>query len=148
MPLFINKINNFIMLNMEHNKKILILDDEPDVITSIQYYLKNTGYITLGATNTNEAFDKISKELPDLIICDTFGIGTEIRMGRVYPDGYEFYQLIKENPVLYGRPKIIGMSSVPGLLEKWREGKYKADDVIKKSEIPEIAGLVQRIFTQ
>ncbi len=133
---------------MEANLKILVVDDDLDVIISIQYHLQNENYTTLKATNTDEALGIILREHPDLIICDTYGIGTEIRDSRVYPDGFEFYQMVKENPDLYGNPKIIGMSSIQGNLQMWQE-EYKADGVLKKPEdISKVVDLVAKVLSQ
>lgn len=51
-------------------KKILIADDEPDIIEIIQYNLLKEGYIVYTAKNGDEAIDKAKKINPDLIILD------------------------------------------------------------------------------
>lgn len=49
--------------------KILIVDDEPDVVEMLQDYFELNGYSTLTARNGKEALTKVSKQ-PDLIILD------------------------------------------------------------------------------
>ena len=51
-------------------KKILIADDEPDILEIIQYKLQNEGYEVATAKNGNEAIDKAKSFNPDLIILD------------------------------------------------------------------------------
>ena len=51
-------------------KKILIADDEPDILEIIQYNLQSEGYTVFTAKNGNEAIDLAKKYQPDLIILD------------------------------------------------------------------------------
>lgn len=51
-------------------KKILIADDEPDILEIIQYNLRNEGYEVVTAKNGNEAIEMAKKFHPDLIILD------------------------------------------------------------------------------
>ena len=51
-------------------KKILIADDEPDILEIIQYNLQSEGHVIFTAKNGNEALDLAKKHLPDLIILD------------------------------------------------------------------------------
>ena len=50
--------------------KILIVDDEPDILDFLGYNLRKEGYETFSATNGKEAIDLARKEKPDLIILD------------------------------------------------------------------------------
>lgn len=51
-------------------KKILIADDEPDILEIIRYNLQNEGYEVLAAKNGNEAIELAKRFNPDLIILD------------------------------------------------------------------------------
>ena len=51
-------------------KRILIADDEPDILEIIQYNLQSEGYIVFTAKNGDEALDLARKNQPDLIILD------------------------------------------------------------------------------
>lgn len=56
---------------MESNyKKILIADDEPDILEIIGFNLINEGYEVYKATNGDEAIEKAKQINPDLIILD------------------------------------------------------------------------------
>ena len=50
--------------------KILIADDEPDILEIIGFNLQAQGYEVITAKNGDEAIEKAKKEIPDLIILD------------------------------------------------------------------------------
>lgn len=50
--------------------KILVVDDEPDILELIEYNLKKEGYLVYTATNGQEGVTKAKEVLPDLIILD------------------------------------------------------------------------------
>ncbi len=51
-------------------KKILIIDDDPDVVLFLSTLLKDQGYDTVEARNGQEGIEKAKEELPDLILLD------------------------------------------------------------------------------
>lgn len=52
------------------SKKVLVVDDDPDVITFNVSVLEENGYSTLTARNGEEGLKKIKEEKPDLVILD------------------------------------------------------------------------------
>lgn len=54
----------------EKAQKILVADDEPDILEIISYNLKKEGYEVFTASNGNEALDSARLHHPDLIILD------------------------------------------------------------------------------
>ena len=54
----------------EDNKKILIVDDEPDLVDTIQCRLEYCKYEVITAANGKEGLEKAKTERPDLIILD------------------------------------------------------------------------------
>ncbi len=62
-------MNNNKTVNPE-DIKILLVDDEPDILEIISYSLKNAGYNIYTATNGIEAVEQASKIEPHLIILD------------------------------------------------------------------------------
>ena len=73
------------------NYKILLVDDEPDILDFLGYNLKKEGYTVLTASNGVEAIEKAKKELPHLIVLD-------IMMPEM--DGIETCRHIREIPAL------------------------------------------------
>lgn len=50
--------------------KILVVDDEPDILEFLRYNLEREGYIVVTANNGEEGIAKAEQENPDLIILD------------------------------------------------------------------------------
>lgn len=56
---------------MDNSKfKILLVDDEPDIVEFLGYNLKKEGYIILTANNGKDAVEIAKKEIPHLIVLD------------------------------------------------------------------------------
>ncbi len=71
------------------NKKILIVDDEKDIVDIVSMYLEKEGYEPIEAYDGIEALEKIISDKPDLIILD-------IMMPKL--DGHSLNIKLKENP--------------------------------------------------
>ena len=50
--------------------KILVADDEPNIVISLEYLLKREGYAVSIAHDGQEALDAIARDLPDLLLLD------------------------------------------------------------------------------
>jgi len=57
-------------MKQENNKKILLVDDDPDILQFLSYNIKNEGYEIETAENGIEALKKLDVFKPDLIILD------------------------------------------------------------------------------
>ena len=55
-------------------KKIVIVDDEPDILFLASIMLRKAGYEVIEAANGEECLDKLKKEKPDLILLDILGV--------------------------------------------------------------------------
>jgi len=51
-------------------KKILVIDDEEDIVTFLTTLLEDNGYATISASNGNEGLEVARREKPDLITLD------------------------------------------------------------------------------
>lgn len=71
--------------------KILLVDDEPDILEIVGYNLSNEGYQVITAENGQEGVKKAKKEIPHLIILD-------VMMPEM--DGIEACEIIRKNPDL------------------------------------------------
>lgn len=69
--------------------KILIVDDEPNIVIPLQFLMEQNGYSTLVAQSGEEALEMISKERPNLILLDIMLPGV---------DGFEVCEIIRLNP--------------------------------------------------
>ena len=80
------------------SKKILIIDDEPDIVMYLKLLLENNGYSVVTASDGQEGFELAQTEKPDLVCLD-------IMMPR--KTGVALYQEIKTDPKLKKLPCII-----------------------------------------
>jgi DNA-binding response OmpR family regulator len=51
-------------------KKILIVDDEPNIVKMVESRLKASGYEVITAFDGPQCLDKVKAEIPDLVILD------------------------------------------------------------------------------
>lgn len=77
----------------EAKAKILLVDDEPDILEIVSYNLKNEGYQVYTAENGKEGVQKAKKKKPDLIILDVM---------MPVMDGIEACEQIRKIPELDG----------------------------------------------
>ncbi len=52
------------------NKKILIIDDDPDIVEAMRMPLEANAYIVITASSGKEGLKRAKKKIPDLIILD------------------------------------------------------------------------------
>jgi len=86
-------------------KKILIVDDEPDIVSYLEMVLQDQGYETTTAGNGNEAMEAVKLDRPDLVTLD-------ITMPEA--SGTRFYKEIRLDPELSTIPVII-VTAVTGM---------------------------------
>ncbi len=79
-------------------KKILIIDDEPNVITYLSTLLEDNGYSTCSTLNADDGFQKAIEDSPDLITLDL-----------LMPDktGIKLYRELKKDAKLKAIPVIM-----------------------------------------
>lgn len=87
---------------METTKKILIVDDDIDVITVIETILRKEGYNVISANDKIEGMKKIKEEKPDLAILDV--------MMTTHYEGFELAKEIIDNPELNKIPILMQTS--------------------------------------
>ena len=73
------------------SKKILIADDEQNIVISLEFLMKREGFDVLVATDGEEAVARIRKDCPDLVLLD-------VMMPK--KSGFEVCQEIKADPAL------------------------------------------------
>ncbi|RJP33062.1 MAG: DNA-binding response regulator [Actinobacteria bacterium] len=76
-------------------EKILVVDDDREMVELIELFLSNAGFLTLSAYSGEEALEKTFKEKPDLILLD-------IMMPKI--DGWEVLRRIKNDPEVQNTP--------------------------------------------
>lgn len=74
---------------METKPKVLIADDEPNIVTALEYLLRNSGYEVRVAANGEEALAQVESFLPDVVLMDIM---------MPLKSGYEVCQRMRERP--------------------------------------------------
>ncbi len=82
-------------------KKILIVDDEPNIVMSLEYIFKKEDFEVFIARDGAEAIEIVENSIPDIILLD-------IMMPNV--DGYQVLNYLKESEILR-KIKVIFLSA-------------------------------------
>jgi CheY-like chemotaxis protein len=84
--------------------KILIIDDDPDIVLAVRLCLEDAGHEVLEAGNGTEGLGKIKAERPDLIILDvmmdTTTEGFQLSLKLRSPDPTSEYAEFSDIPIL------------------------------------------------
>ncbi len=98
------------------SKKILVVDDEPDVITFLSAVLHENGYKTLSAKDGVEALEVLHKEKPDLVLLD-------LMMPK--KSGITMFQELRKDPDMSHVSVVVvtGVSELMGI--NFRDFMYK-----------------------
>lgn len=75
--------------NTGTQKKLLLIDDDPNLILLVKDYLEFRGYEVITAENGREALEVLEKQTADMIICD-------VMMPEM--DGYSLVSAIRSDP--------------------------------------------------
>jgi len=71
-------------------KTVLVVDDEVNIVTSLEYVMKAAGFDVATAYDGEEALTKVAEIVPDLVILD-------VMMPKL--DGFEVCEKIRANPL-------------------------------------------------
>ncbi|MDY7032789.1 MAG: response regulator [Thermodesulfobacteriota bacterium] len=122
---------------MEKTQRVLVVDDDPDLVESVKMMLENKNYEVITAYDGIEGLQKAKEDSPDLIILDVM---------MPNKDGYEVCHELKADPQ-YNDIPILLLTAVVSEMSKTtythRMGmEIDADDYIDKPVEP--AELVKR----
>lgn len=149
-------VNQCVVMMKKKEIRILLVDDEPDILEIVSYNLSAEGYEVFTAKNGAEAVAKAKKKQPHLIILD-------VMMPEM--DGIEACEIIRETPGLENtiitfltargedysqvagfdagaddyitkpiKPKVL-VSKVKALLRRLKEETIEVDDILKVGNI-------------
>jgi len=109
-------------------KKIVIVDDEQDILKTLKIFLEAEGFDVVTASDGVEGLDKIRKEKPDAVILD-------IMLPKT--DGYKICRILKFDKKYRGIPVVIFTAKAQE--EDERMGKeVRADAYITKPFDPDV----------
>jgi CheY-like chemotaxis protein len=104
-------------------KRILVVDDEPDIVTYLVALLRDNGYDPVSAQNGREGLEIIHSEAPDLVTLDISmpgGSGTGV------------YKQLKSDPQLARIPVII----VTAVTEDGADPNAFEDSILARQNVP------------
>jgi DNA-binding response OmpR family regulator len=73
----------------DSKRKVLIVDDEPNIVTALEFLLKRSGYDVRAVSNGEEALATVESYVPDVVLLDVM---MPVR------SGYDVCQRMRERP--------------------------------------------------
>lgn len=93
--------------------KVLLVDDEPDLLAGLRYFLEDEGHEVATAPDAGMALRLLASERPDVIVCDMHLSGM---------NGLEFCEAVRANPRWQAIPVILSTGVLDrSLVRKGRE---------------------------
>jgi DNA-binding response OmpR family regulator len=120
-------------------KKILIVDDEEDILHFLELVLREKGYEVATATGGHEALTKAQVDRPDLVLLD-------IMMPQM--DGWEVLKLLRVDEGTSGIPvaMLSARTEAKDRVQGLQEGAI--DYICKPFSLQELLGKIETIFSQ
>lgn len=102
--------------------KVLVVEDEPNIVDSLSFLMKQAGFTVLVARDGDAALRVLESQLPDLILLD-------VMLPR--RDGYDVCRAIRANPAWRG-VKVIMLTAKGRELDRRKGLELGADDYVTK----------------
>lgn len=110
---------------MSDKRKVIVIDDEPDIVTFLTLLLEDNGYATVSAKDGQEGIEKVRSEHPDLVLLD-------ITMPE--KSGVRFYREIRSDSELKSIPVVI----VTGVAKEFK------DFISTRRQVPPPDGFISK----
>lgn len=122
-------------------KKILVVDDEPNIVKAIKLRLELNHYQVVTAIDGEECLRKLMSEKPDLIILD-------VMMPKM--TGYEVLVAMKQEwAILGGVSKIPSVIIITGLIDEKVRGLIEKEEIqaylLKPIETKELLEAIEKV---
>lgn len=120
-------------------RKVLIVDDEPNIVTALEFLFRRSGYDVRQAVNGAEALEQIEAYRPDVVLMDVM---------MPVKSGYEVCQKMRERPDL-AQIKIVMLSAKGSEAEVNKGLSLGADLYITKPfSTQELVATIDRLLDQ
>jgi DNA-binding response OmpR family regulator len=116
----------------EVRKIVLIVDDQPSIVTTLKFQVMNAGYDVLIANSGESAMNSVSEKKPDLVLLD-------VMMPRI--NGWEVCRRLKANPATNDIP-VFMVTSLHGDADSAEARNSGANEFLKPIKTDD---LVKRI---
>jgi DNA-binding response OmpR family regulator len=118
-------------------RKVLIVDDEPNIVTALEFLLRRSGYDVRLATDGGQALQEVDAYRPDLVLLDVM---------MPVKSGYEVCQKMRERADL-AQVKIVMLSAKGSEAEVNKGLSLGADLYITKPfSTQELVATIDRLF--
>ena len=118
-------------------RKVLIVDDEPNIVTALEFLLRRSGYDVRLATDGGQALQEVDAYRPDLVLLDVM---------MPVKSGYEVCQKMRERTDL-AQVKIVMLSAKGSEAEVNKGLSLGADLYITKPfSTQELVATIDRLF--
>jgi two-component system alkaline phosphatase synthesis response regulator PhoP len=127
---------------------ILIIDDDKDLVNSIEIILQTKNYQVRSAFDGKEGYSKIEKKIPDLILLDV--------MMATDTEGFDLAYKLKENPKYRDIPIIMITSFTQKMAEQGPESfqhilgeAWPVSSFLEKPVDPEVLlSMVEKVLSE
>ena len=116
------RLDGYPVIAMSKPPSVLIVDDEPNIVLSLQFLMKKTGFEVRTAKDGEEAMAEIARAAPDLVLLD-------VMMPKI--DGFSICKQIRANPE-WKDMRIIMLTARGRDVEREKGLALGADDYITK----------------
>jgi DNA-binding response OmpR family regulator len=103
-------------------RSVLIVDDEPNIVLSLQFLMKKAGFDVRTARDGEEALAEIARATPDLVLLDVM---------MPTRDGFDVCQTVRANPAWQGI-RIVLLTAKGRDIEREKGLALGADDYVTK----------------
>lgn len=124
----------------ENIRRVVYIEDEPEMIDLVRLILKRKQYEVIGASGGREGLDAVRKTIPDIILLD-------LMMPDM--DGWEVYQQLKADEATRSIPVIVITAKAQRIDKVLGLHIAKVDDYISKPFSPmELIESLQKVFEE
>jgi CheY-like chemotaxis protein len=107
---------------MAKSARILVVDDDPEIVAMLSTRLTKRGYTVTTASDGHQAIELTKKDLPDVVLLDVMMPGKS---------GWEVARAIKQDPTTHG-VKIVMVSAIGAKTNEITAPIYGADAHVDK----------------
>jgi two-component system response regulator MprA len=120
-------------MDAEPSTRVLVVDDEPQVVWVLRFSLEAEGYQTFTANDGVQALEEIAEHRPQLILLD-------LMMPRM--DGWSVLQELAKRPSAE-RPRVVVVSALASVKDRARASELGADAYVPKPfDVEELIGVL------
>ena len=119
-------------------RKIMVVDDEPDILFTVGQMLEMSGYEVIKVSDGKECLEKLEETSPDLVLLD-------IMMPEI--SGWDVAAKIKENPKWNGIP-IVFLTAKGDTMSIGMGGLASEDYIVKPFDIKDLKARIEKILSK